>query len=83
MRRLSLFGSAANERFDPERSDVDVLVEFEKMRPAEHAAHYFGLLEDLQGLLRRPVDLVEPGPIRNPYLKQSIEANKVLVFEAA
>jgi len=83
VRRLSLFGSATSERFDPARSDVDVLVEFEKMRPTEHAAHYFGLQEDLQALLGRPVDLVEPGPIRNPYFKQSIEASKVLVFEAA
>jgi predicted nucleotidyltransferase len=38
VRRLSLFGSATDERFDPERSDVDVLVEFEKMKPSEHAA---------------------------------------------
>jgi hypothetical protein len=29
------------------------------------------------------VDLVEPGPIRNPYFKQSIEASRVLLFEAA
>lgn len=51
VRRLSLFGSSTSERFDPERSDVDVLVEFEKMRPAEHATHYFGLQEDLRALL--------------------------------
>jgi predicted nucleotidyltransferase len=83
VRRLSAFGSASSERFDPSRSDVDLLVEFEKMAPSEHAAHYFGLQEDLEALLRRPVDLVEPGPIRNPYFKQSIEASKVLLFEAA
>jgi uncharacterized protein len=83
VRRLSLFGSAASERFDPSRSDVDVLVEFEKMVPTDHAGHYFGLQEDLEALLQRPVDLVEPGPIRNPYFRQSIEASKVLLFEAA
>jgi len=83
VRRLSVFGSATSERFDPSRSDVDLLVEFEKMAPSEHAGHYFGLQEDLEALLRRPVDLVEPGPIRNPYFKQSVEASKVLLFEAA
>ena len=83
VKRLSLFGSAASGRFDPATSDVDLLVEFEKMRPAEHAGHYFGLQEDLEALLQRPVDLVEPGPIRNPYFKQSVEASKVLLFEAA
>jgi hypothetical protein len=31
----------------------------------------------------RLLDLVEPGPIRNPYFKQSVEASKVLLFEAA
>lgn len=51
MRRLSLFGSATSERFDSSRSDVDVLVEFEKMVPTEHAGHYFGLQEDLEALL--------------------------------
>ena len=83
VRRLSLFGSATGERFDSSRSDVDVLVEFEKMAPADHAAHYFGLQEELEALLQHPVDLVEPAPIRNPYFRQSIEASKVLLFEAA
>jgi predicted nucleotidyltransferase len=83
VKRLSLFGSAANDRFDPANSDVDLLVEFERMKPAEHAGHFFGLQEDLEALLQRPVDLVEPGPIRNPYFKQSVEASKVLLFEAA
>jgi len=69
--------------FDPATSDVDLLVEFEPMRPAEHADHYFGLQEDLEAALGRPVDLVEPGPIRNPYFKQAVEASKVLLFEAA
>jgi uncharacterized protein len=83
VRRLSLFGSAAGSRFDAATSDVDLLVEFERMRPAEHAGHYFGLQEDLEALLQRSVDLVELGPIRNPYFKQSVEASKVLLFEAA
>ena len=77
VRRLSLVGSATSERFDSSRSDVDVLVEFEKMVPTEHAGHYFGLQEDLEALLQRPVDLVEPGPIRNPYFRQSVDASKV------
>lgn len=83
VKRLSLFGSAATDSFDPATSDVDLLVEFERMKPAEHASHYFGLQEDLEALLELPVDLVEPGPIRNPYFKQSVEASKVLLFEAA
>jgi len=83
VRRLSVFGSALSDRFDPARSDVDFLVEFERMAPSEHAAHFFGLQEDLEALLGTSVDLVEPGPIRNPYFRQSIETSRVLLFEAA
>ena len=42
VRMLSVFGSAAGESFDPTRSDVDLLVEFEKMPPRERANHFFG-----------------------------------------
>ncbi|MBV8575147.1 MAG: nucleotidyltransferase domain-containing protein [Acetobacteraceae bacterium] len=33
VRRLDLFGSAARGDFDPERSDVDFLVEFDREDP--------------------------------------------------
>jgi len=43
---------------------------------------YFGLKEELEALLGRKVDLVEPSAVRNPYLKASIDASWELVFEA-
>jgi predicted nucleotidyltransferase len=58
VRRLNLFGSAARGDFDPQRSDVDFLVEFDRTHTD---ALYFGLKEALEGLLGRPVDLVESG----------------------
>ena len=82
-RRLSLFGSATSGRFDPSRSDVDVLVEFEKMVPTEHAGHYFGLQEDLEALLQRPVDLVEAVRSGTPASRESIDARKAFSIEAA
>ncbi len=81
--RLAVFGSATDDRFDPDKSDLDLLVEFEKMQPAEHADQFFGLAEDLELLLNRPVDLVEPGPIRNPYFRQSLEETQVVIYAAA
>ena len=83
VRRLAVFGSATGDRFDPKTSDLDLLVEFEPMQPAEHAEHYFGLAEDLERLLNRPVDLVEPGPIRNPYFRKSLEDTQVEIYAAA
>jgi predicted nucleotidyltransferase len=34
VRRLELFGSAVSDRFDPETSDRDFLVEFERVPPS-------------------------------------------------
>jgi predicted nucleotidyltransferase len=83
VRQLALFGSALGEEFDPATSDLDFLVEFYPMTPKQHADSYFGLLKDLQRLFAMPVDLVEPGPIRNPYLRQAIEETRMVLYEAA
>ena len=83
VRRLDLFGSAARGDFDPERSDVDFLVEFDPTHPdALSLGTYLGLKEALEELLGRPVDLVEPGAVRNPYLKASIEGSRERLFAA-
>lgn len=81
--RLELFGSAASGAFDGASSDLDFLVEFRPMPPAEHADCFFGLQADLEHLFGVPVDLVEPGPIRNPYFRQAIEQTRVVVYAAA
>jgi hypothetical protein len=81
--RLDLFGSAARGDFDPEHSDIDFLVEFDRRHPdALSLETYFGLKEALEALFGRAVDLVEPGALRNPYLKASIEGSREPVFEA-
>lgn len=80
--RLSLFGSATASAFDVASSDLDFLVEFYPLSPAGHADSYFGLQEDLEQLFDRPVDLVEPKPLRNPYFRQAIEWTQVLVYAA-
>ncbi len=65
VQRLSLFGSATSDRFDPAHSDVDVLVEFVPGTPDQFDI-YFGLKEDLERLLGRGVDLVMADAVRNP-----------------
>lgn len=82
VRRLYVFGSGVSDDFDINRSDIDVLVEFEAS-PGGRADRYFGLLEELESLFGRPVDLIEPGTIRNPYFRHSVEASKQLVYDAA
>jgi hypothetical protein len=82
VRRLEVFGSAAGERFEPSRSDLDFLVEFRPASPSEMADRYFGLLEALEGLFSRPIDLVMTAAIKNPYFLQGIEPSRTLLYAA-
>ena len=83
VRRLDVFGSAARGDFDPERSDVDFLVEFDRGHPdALSLKTYFDFKDALEALLGRPVDLVEPGAVQNPYLRASIDASREPLFAA-
>ncbi len=83
VRRLDLFGSAARGDFEPARSDVDFLVEFDRGHPeALSLRTYLGFKDALEALLGYPVDLVEPAGMRNPYLRASIETSREKVFEA-
>lgn len=80
--RLDVFGSAAGERFDPSRSDVDLLVEFEPMSPTDLADAYFGLLFDLEKLLNHRVDLVCAAVMRNPYFIRSVQQTRTQLYAA-
>ena len=82
VRRLDVFGSAARDDFDPARSDVDFLVEFEPDHPLGGLEAYFGLKDALEELFGRKVDLVSPGRIKNPYVRRSIERSRELLYAA-
>ncbi len=81
--RLELFGSAATGEFDPASSDLDFIVRFGELPADEHADAYFGLLEGLEHLLGRPIDLLEDGAIRNKFLREAIDDSKRSLYEAA
>ena len=82
VRRLDLFGSAVNSlKFDPDRSDLDFLVEFQPV--ASMGSTYFRLAESLGELFGRSVDLVMASAIRNPYFRKSIEQTKVNIYDAS
>ncbi len=82
VRRLDLFGSAATGRFDPARSDLDFLVEFEPMSPSPYAKACHHLREGLEQLFGRPVDLLTEPALVNPYLRRQIESEKRNVYRA-
>lgn len=80
--RLELFGSAARGDFDPSTSDLDFLIEFVDPDWQGSFRRYMGLKLALEDLLGRPVDLVEPTAITNPYFAQVALQYRSLVYAA-
>lgn len=83
--RLDLFGSASGtgEGFDPEGSDLDFVVSFEKRDPPELFDRYFGFKEDLEGLFGRGVDLVTEGALKkDPDFAEGISGARVPLYAA-
>jgi predicted nucleotidyltransferase len=44
-------------------------------------ASFFGAKAELEALLGRGVDLIEPSAVRNPYILASINRNREAVYE--
>lgn len=82
VRRLEAFGSVVRGDFDQATSDIDFLVEFDSTSSLPALDRYFGLKEDLESLLGRPVDLVMPDAVTNPYLRAEIERDRRLLYAA-
>lgn len=78
--RLELFGSAARDDFDPETSDIDVIVEFLDYGSGI-TDRYFGLTDALQNLLGRSVDITSARKLSNPYFLDEIEADRITLYE--
>jgi len=76
--RLRLFGSAAREDFDPDRSDVDLLVEYEAGR--HPGLDHFKIADELSELFGRKVDLNTPAMLGR-YLQGILPEAKLLYGE--
>jgi predicted nucleotidyltransferase len=81
--RLEVFGSAARSLdFVEKSSDADFLVEFlPHTQPGLN--EFFGAKADLEKILGRDVDLVQIKAVRNPFMLDSINQNRELVYAAA
>jgi predicted nucleotidyltransferase len=84
VRRLAVFGSAVRDDFDPEKSDVDFLVEFDHTAPdwRTSADNRHSLEEKLEALLGRDVDLVRNGAIENPFILRRIREQEQQLYAA-
>lgn len=78
--RAWLFGSFSRMEEKPD-SDIDILVDLD---PAAHLGllTYAGMINELECLLKRKVDMVATGSIK-PFAKDTINKDKVLIYERA
>ncbi len=77
--RLYAFGSVLKNELTPS-SDIDLLVDFNKIPLKDYADNYFSLKDALENLLNRKIDLLENTAIKNPYLRSSIDSSKVSLY---
>lgn len=81
--RLDLFGSAigAGDGFDPDHSDLDFVVSFERRDPQDLFGRYFGLEEELGALFGRKVDLVMEGALeKSRRFAKNVEGSRVPLY---
>ena len=79
VKNMYLFGSVLNENFSVS-SDIDFLVNFNKIPLKNYFDNYISLKNGLENLYIRSVDLVEDKTVRNPVLRRSIDRNKKLIY---
>ncbi|HTY25743.1 MAG TPA: nucleotidyltransferase domain-containing protein [Desulfomonilaceae bacterium] len=78
VKRLDVAGSAARDDFQPERSDIDVVVEFEGVDRLFD--RYFELKERLEQELGRQVDVIQDNAVKNPYVRKSLDRDRVQIY---
>ena len=82
VKTLEVFGSAADNTFDPALSDLDFLVEFLPLGPGQLFDSFFDFKNALQTLFRRRVDLISRRAIRNPHFQRSIDRCRTVLYAA-
>ena len=79
VRSLYAIGSVTRDALKPE-SDVDFVVDIQNDNPVSYSEDYFALKFQLEVLFKRAIDLLEEKAIKNPYLLESLNKTKVLVY---
>ena len=80
VRALEIFGSAATAEFNPERSDLDFLVEFQDPDRPGIADRFLGLAEGLERIFQRTVDLVTRRSLKNSIFIGADNRSKQVVY---
>ena len=79
--KLFAFGSSVSTEFNTEKSDLDFVVELNITDPLDRGETIISLWNNLEELFKRQVDLLTNNSIQNPFLRDSINATKVLIYD--
>lgn len=79
IRKAWLFGSFSRGD-ETAKSDIDILVEFDRSRKPVTLLTYARIWRELEERLGRNVDLVEEGTLK-PYAVESANRDKQLIYE--
>jgi predicted nucleotidyltransferase len=80
---LYAFGSATNDHFNPQSSDIDLMVEIDEADPVKRGENLLSLWDAFERFFNRKVDLLTDASIKNPFLRKSIDAGKVLIYDGS
>jgi predicted nucleotidyltransferase len=82
VRRLSVFGSAVRDDFDPATSDVDLRIEFEPDALDNYIKNFHSLHDALVAIFGRKVDMITGDTISNRFFRKEIEDTQVTLYAA-
>ena len=76
-----IFGSAISDKFDEEKSDIDLLVNFiEGLEPLVKGELIWDLKFALEDSLNRPIDLITESSLKNPYFIEEINQTRIKIY---
>lgn len=78
---LYAFGSSITDKFDIEKSDIDLVVEIDEIDPIQRGEKLISLWDYFELFFNRKVDLLTDSAIKNPYLRKSIDSTKILIYD--
>ena len=83
VKHIYAFGSSVTDRFDEGKSDIDLLVEIDASDPVERGEKLISLWDELEVFFHRKVDLLTESSLTNPFLRKSVDATKVLIYDGS
>ena len=79
---LYAFGSSITDYYTDE-SDIDLLIDVDEPDPLNRGELLLSIWSALESLFNRRIDLLTNDSIRNPYLRESIDNSRKLIYDGS